>query len=166
MSMSSQVPQNSQSAAALTVSASGSEQAKVGSSNDWLRVDGENFAAGPVEAILGRHPDVRSVAVYAVPDDPVGDRVMAALELRVGAELDPVAFDEFLDAQPDLGPKWVPAFVRVVRELPKLASMKIDRQQLRREAWRSPGTWWRPGKGEPLRVLDDEARAAIDHLLP
>src|SRR5690606_15365127 len=98
-----------------------------GRSNDWLRVDGENFAAGPVEAILGRHPDVRSVAVYAVPDDPVGDRVMAALELREGAELDPVAFDEFLDAQPDLGPKWVPAFVRVVRELPKLASMKIGR---------------------------------------
>lgn len=35
--------------------------------------------AGPVEAIIGRHPDVRSVSVYAVPDDPVGDRVMAAI---------------------------------------------------------------------------------------
>ena len=42
-----------------------------GRSNEWLRVDGENFAAAPVEAIIGRHPDVRSVAVYAVPDDPV-----------------------------------------------------------------------------------------------
>ncbi len=52
-----------------------------GRSNDWLRVDGENFAAGPVEAIIARHPDVRSVAVYAVPDDPVGDRVMVGLEL-------------------------------------------------------------------------------------
>ena len=52
-----------------------------GRSNEWLRVDGENFAAGPVESIIGRHPDVRSVAVYAVPDDPVGDRVMVALEL-------------------------------------------------------------------------------------
>ena len=31
-----------------------------GRGNDWLRVDGENFAAGPVEAILGRHPDVVS----------------------------------------------------------------------------------------------------------
>ena len=53
-----------------------------GRSNEWLRVDGENFAAAPVEAIVARHPDVRSVAVYAVPDDPVGDRVMVALELR------------------------------------------------------------------------------------
>ena len=49
-----------------------------GRSNEWLRVDGENFAAAPVEAIIGRYPDVRSLAVYAVPDDPVGDRVMVA----------------------------------------------------------------------------------------
>ena len=53
-----------------------------GRSNEWLRVDGENFAAAPVEAIIGRFPGVRSVAVYAVPDDPVGDRVMAAIELE------------------------------------------------------------------------------------
>ena len=60
-----------------------------GRSNEWLRVDGENFAAAPVEAIVARHPDVRSVAVYAVPDDPVGDRVMVALELRDGADVRP-----------------------------------------------------------------------------
>lgn len=61
-----------------------------GRSNEWLRVDGENFAAAPVESIIARHRDVRSVAVYAVPDDPVGDRVMAAIELRKGAPFDPV----------------------------------------------------------------------------
>ena len=33
---------------------------------DWLRVDGENFAAAPVEAILTRHPDVILASVYAV----------------------------------------------------------------------------------------------------
>jgi fatty-acyl-CoA synthase len=136
-----------------------------GRSNEWLRVDGENFAAAPVEAIIGRHPDVRSVAVYAVPDDPVGDRVMAALELRAGAELDPGAFDAFLQGQPDLGPKWVPAFVRVDVELPKLSSMKLDKRRLRREAWTVDGVVWRPGKGEALRPLDDDARAALDPLL-
>ena len=39
-----------------------------GRRGDWLRVDSENFAAGPVEAVLSRHPDVSVVAVYAVPD--------------------------------------------------------------------------------------------------
>jgi fatty-acyl-CoA synthase len=129
-----------------------------GRSNEWLRVDGENFAAGPVEAIIARHPDVRSVAVYAVPDNPVGDRVMAALELWPGASFDPVAFDEWLAEQPDLGPKWVPAFVRVDDELPKLSSMKIDKKALRRDAWRVPGVVWRSGRGEGLRPLVDGDR--------
>jgi fatty-acyl-CoA synthase len=136
-----------------------------GRSNDWLRVDGENFAAGPVEAILARHPDVRSVAVYAVPDDPVGDRVMAALELRGDAAFDPGAFDAFLRAQPDLGPKWVPAFVRIDDELPKLSSMKIDKKALRRDAWRADGVAWRPSRDEGLRELSEDDRAALAHLL-
>src|SRR5207302_969481 len=80
---------------------------------EWLRVDGEYFAAAPVERILSRHPDVILAAVYAVPDPVVGDRVMAAIELRPGAGLDPEAFASFLEAQPDLGTKWAPAFVRV-----------------------------------------------------
>jgi len=137
-----------------------------GRSNEWLRVDGENFAGAPVEAIIARHPDVRSVAVYAVPDDPVGDRVMAAIELEAGAEFDPAAFDAFLAEQPDLGTKWRPAFVRVTRELPKLASMKVDKQRLRREAWRADNVYWRSAKGKALRPVRSEDRARLELLLP
>ena len=136
-----------------------------GRSNEWLRVDGENFAAAPVEAIVSRHRSVRSVAVYAVPDDPVGDRVMVALELERGSSFDPVAFDEFLAAQPDLGPKWVPAFVRTTAELPKLASMKIDKTTLRRAAWAADDVYWRPAKGESLRPLGMADRGRLDPLL-
>jgi fatty-acyl-CoA synthase len=136
-----------------------------GRSGEWLRVDGENFAAAPVEAIVARHPDVRSVAVYAVPDDPVGDRVMVALELREGAAFEPAAFDAFLGGQPDLGPKWLPSFVRVTGELPKLASMKVDKQRLRRDAWREGQVFWRPAKAERLRPLDDNDRARLDPLI-
>jgi fatty-acyl-CoA synthase len=137
-----------------------------GRSNEWLRVDGENFAAAPVEAIVGRHPDVRALAVYAVPDDPVGDRVMVALELWPEAGFDPAAFDDFLDHEADLGTKWWPAFVRVTDELPKLASMKIDKQRLRREGWREGNVWWRPSKGEPLRALTQDDRARLEPLQP
>jgi fatty-acyl-CoA synthase len=137
-----------------------------GRSNEWLRVDGENFAAAPVEAIVSRYPDVRSAAVYAVPDDPVGDRVMLALELWDGREFDVAAFDAFLADQPDLGPKWVPAFVRIDPELPKLASMKVNKIRLRQDAWQVTPVYWRPGKAEPLRALDDEARGKLAHLLP
>ena len=136
-----------------------------GRSNEWLRVDGENFAAAPVEAIIGRHPDVRSVAVYAVPDDPVGDRVMAALELRDGATFDAAGLDTFLQAQPDLGPKWVPSFVRVDAELPKLSSMKIDKKRLRADAWRVDGVVWRPTRHDELRPLSADDQRALAHVL-
>jgi fatty-acyl-CoA synthase len=136
-----------------------------GRSNEWLRVDGENFAAAPVEAIIGRLPGVRSVAVYAVPDDPVGDRVMAAVELTSDRPISPVEFDQLLAAQPDLGTKWKPHFVRFVEELPKLASMKIDKQRLRRDAWRSDGVWWRPEKSGPLVPMSEPDRRGLEHLL-
>ena len=118
-----------------------------------------------MQAIVARHPAVRSVAVYAVPDDPVGDRVMVALELHPGATLDPEELDRFLHDQPDLGPKWVPAFVRVDDDLPKLSSLKIDKKALRAAAWRTPGVVWRPARGDGLRPLTAADRAALDPLL-
>lgn len=136
-----------------------------GRTNDWLRVDGENFSAGPVEKIVARHPDVRSVAVYAVPDDPVGDRVMVALELHGGATFDATGFDAFLDDQPDLGPKWRPSFVRVDDELPKLSSLKIDKKQLRRDAWDAPDVHWRRDRSAKLVGLTDLDRQGLDPLL-
>jgi len=90
---------------------------------------------------------------------------MVALELRDGAGFDAAAFDAFLAGQPDLGPKWLPSFVRVTSELPKLASMKIDKQRLRRDAWRAEPVFWRPGKGEPLRPLDAADRTRLEPLL-
>ena len=56
---------------------------------DWLRVDGENFAAAPIEGILQRHPDVVLASVYAVPDTVVGDQVMATVLLRRGSVVRP-----------------------------------------------------------------------------
>ena len=59
-----------------------------GRTSDWLRVDGENFPAAPIEAIVGRHPDVLLASVYGVPDADSGDQVMVALVLRDGADFD------------------------------------------------------------------------------
>jgi fatty-acyl-CoA synthase len=136
-----------------------------GRSNEWLRVDGENFAAGPVEAIVMRCPHVRSAAVYAVPDDPVGDRVMVAVEVDDLARFDVHEFDRFVRGQPDLGPKWVPAFVWPTAEIPKLSSMKVDKRSLRAAAWRASGTWWRTDRAGPLRPLGADDRARLAPLL-
>ena len=72
-----------------------------GRNADWIRVDGENFPAQPIENDVARHPDVVLAAVYGVPDDQAGDQVMAGLVLRDGATFDPDAFATWLDAQSD-----------------------------------------------------------------
>jgi fatty-acyl-CoA synthase len=136
-----------------------------GRSNEWLRVDGENFAAGVVESIIGRFEAARTAVIYAVPDSPVGDRVMAALELAEPGTFDVNEFEQFLQSQSDLGPKWVPAFVRLSKDLPKLASLKVDKTRLRREAWLVDPVYWRPNRGDPLQLLTDTDRDRMGGLL-
>ena len=105
-----------------------------GRSAEWLRVDGENLAVAPVEAVLMRHPDVLQAAVYAVPDDTgVGDQVMAALVLRPGREFDPAGFERFLDEQADLGAKSRPRHVRLADSLPETATNKVLKRVLRQQ---------------------------------
>ena len=121
---------------------------------DWLRVDGENFAAAPVERILARHDDVVLAAVYAVPDPAVGDQVMAALQLRDDAAFDPDAFGRFLAEQTDLGTKWAPRFVRVAATLPVTETSKVLKRVLRRDRWETDDeVWWQPEKGAAYRRL-------------
>jgi fatty-acyl-CoA synthase len=146
-----------------------------GRGDDWLRVDGENFAAAPVEAILGRHPDVAAVVVFAVPDPRTGDQVMAALELTSGARFSPEDFAKFLEAQPDLGTKWAPTYVRVTEHIPLTATGKLDRRALRADRWQTDDpVWWRRGRAleyEPLRsdalerIESDFGRWGRRHLL-
>ncbi len=138
----------------------------VGRDNDWIRVDGENFAARPVERVVGEHPGVRTSAAYAVPDPAVGDRVMIAVELKTGVPFDPDEFDRFLGEHPDMSPKWQPSFVRVVEALPVLASLKVDKRTLRRVAWECDDpVWWRSTRGGPLTVLSPDDVAAMSALL-
>jgi fatty-acyl-CoA synthase len=121
-----------------------------GRNYDWLRVDGENFAAAPIERILLRFPDMLLVAVYAVPDARVGDQVMATIQLRDNHLFDPVAFYTFLRAQPDLGTKWSPKFIRLTGEFPMTQTNKIQKRQLRSELWMAPDPiWWKPDKEQP-----------------
>jgi fatty-acyl-CoA synthase len=131
---------------------------------DWLRVDGENFAAAPVERILARFPGVVTAAVYPVPDPRTGDQVMATLELRVATAFDPVAFARFLSVQEDLGTKWAPRFVRLTDAIPVTGTNKVDKRPLRAAAWRTADpVWWRPFVG---RGADDEARSTYRLLAP
>ncbi|WP_139977385.1 fatty-acid--CoA ligase FadD1 [Nocardioides litoris] len=106
-----------------------------GRTADWMRIDGENLAAAPVERVLLRLPAVSQAAVYAVPDPSAsegswGDQVMAALVLVDGADLLPEELEAFLDAQPDLPRVARPRWVRLAASLPATATNKVLKREL------------------------------------
>lgn len=137
----------------------------VGRTTDWLRVDGENFLARPVEEILLRYPPVALAAVYGVPDPDGGDQVMAALVLHTDAQFDPEDFAAFLRAQVDLSPKWVPKFIRLAHELPQTASTKVLKHELRRQKFLpercNDPLYWRPGREFVYRPFTNEDFEAL-----
>ncbi|WP_282699288.1 AMP-binding protein [Streptomyces sp. CC219B] len=121
-----------------------------GRADDRLRVDGENLAAAMIENILARYEGIDSVAVYPVPDPVTGDQVMAA----IAGTFEPAAFARFLAAQPDLGTKMAPRFVRVLERMPVTATNKIHRALLRREGVHcTDPVWWRPPGERAYRHL-------------
>ncbi|MDP3969254.1 MAG: AMP-binding protein [Nocardioides sp.] len=101
-----------------------------GRTGDWLRVDGENLAAAPIERLLARFPGVVAIAVVAAPDPAVGDQVRAVVEMRPGTTFDPEAFGPFLAAQPDLGTLWAPREVWVVDALPRTPTNKVVKRAI------------------------------------
>jgi fatty-acyl-CoA synthase len=107
-----------------------------GRNADWIRVDGENFPAGPIEDALRRAPGVVLAAVYGVPDDQAGDQVMAGLVIVDGVTFDPDAFASWLDQQEAIGPKWRPRYLRLLHDPPTTGTNKIVKRTLARAKFR------------------------------
>jgi fatty-acyl-CoA synthase len=137
-----------------------------GRTADWIRVDGENFPAGPIDEALSRHPDVVLGVAYAVPDVHSGDQVMAALVLRDGAAFDPTGFAAWLDGPSGLPPKWRPRYVRIAAALPttgtnKVVKRTLSHQHLRRDRVGPDDQLWVRDRGEdrfrPFGADDEEA---------
>jgi fatty-acyl-CoA synthase len=133
-----------------------------GRTDDWIRKDGENFSAAQVARLLQEHPDVRLAAAYGVPC-PVSDEwVMAALLLRDGVRFDPAGFYAFCERQVREGGmdrKWVPDFVRIVRDFEFTQTQKIlvrNLKQLHYDRRRLPDDpiFWRRRGEEGFRPFE------------
>ena len=134
-----------------------------GRSADWLRVDSENFAAGPVENIVSRFPGVIMAAVYPVPDPTTGDMVMVAIEMNEANQFSPHEFDEFLSQQRDLGTKWSPQIVRVIEAMPLTANNKVHKPPLRASKWlTSDSHYWRSERNQPLQLMTESDKNDLE----
>lgn len=130
-----------------------------GRTADWMRVDGENLTAAPIERILLRLPALNRVAVYPVPDELVGDQIMAAVVLQDDAKLTPQEFGDFLAAQRDLSPKAWPRHVWVADDLPSTATNKILKRELVAMGAQPAGrTIWARDRSGSYREVSDTDR--------
>ncbi len=98
---------------------------------DLIIRGGENIGCGEVEAALLEHPLVLEVSVYAVPDERLGEEVGATVHSE--ETLDEDTLREFLEAR--LAKFKIPRYLRFsTAPLPRIASGKILKRQLREEA--------------------------------
>ncbi len=98
---------------------------------DLIIRGGENIGCGQVEAALLRYPDVYEAAVYALPDERLGEEVAATIFANASIDLE--ALRAFLGEH--LARFEVPRYIRVSPDpLPRTASGKILKRELREEA--------------------------------
>ncbi len=93
---------------------------------DIIKTGGYRVGAGEVESALLSHPAVSEVAVVGLPDDDLGERIVAYV---VGADTDSAALIDFVAST--LSAHKRPREIRFVESLPRNAMGKVQKQLLR-----------------------------------
>jgi acyl-CoA synthetase (AMP-forming)/AMP-acid ligase II len=100
---------------------------------DMIITGGENVYPAEVESAIYGHPDVMEVAVIGVPDDKWGEAVKAVVAPKPGATIDPDSIIGW--ARERIAPFKAPKTVDTIAALPRNASGKILRKDLRAPYW-------------------------------
>ncbi|MGE3648233.1 MAG: hypothetical protein AB7G10_07855 [Reyranellaceae bacterium] len=115
---------------------------------DAIRRRGENISSFEVETEVCAHPAVKEAAAVAVASEHAEDEVLVAVSLAEGASLDPAELIHFL--VPRMAHFMVPRYVRVVPELPKTPTQKVQKHLLRSDGI-TADTWDREAAGIRIR---------------
>jgi long-chain acyl-CoA synthetase len=99
---------------------------------DMINASGYKVWPREVEDVLYQHPAVREAAVVGVPDPYRGETVKAYISLRPGADTDPGELAMYCKER--LAAYKYPRQVEILPDLPKTASGKILRRELRSRA--------------------------------
>ncbi|MET0205225.1 MAG: AMP-binding protein [Casimicrobiaceae bacterium] len=89
---------------------------------------GENIAPREIDEALLRHPAVLEGAAVGVPDVHYGQEILACVVVKPGAALDEAELRAHCERE--LGPYKAPKYLRIVAELPKGPSGKVQRRKL------------------------------------
>jgi crotonobetaine/carnitine-CoA ligase len=111
---------------------------------DTIRRRGENISSMEVEGILGQHPSIAACTVFPVKSENTEQEVMAAVVLKPGECVDPVALIHWLEVR--MPSFMVPRYLDFVAELPRTPTGKVTKAVLR-DAGITATTWDREQAG-------------------
>ena len=100
---------------------------------DMIITGGENVYPAEVESAIYGHPDVAEVAVIGIPDDRWGEAVKAVCAPKPGATIDPESIINWTRER--IAGFKVPKSVDIIAALPRNASGKVLRKDLRAPYW-------------------------------
>ena len=100
---------------------------------DMVISGGVNIYPAEIENTLIGMDGVRDCAVFGIPDDEYGERLMACIEQDTGAALTPGDVQDYLRKR--LANFKVPKDIKFLGELPREASGKIFKRKLRDPYW-------------------------------
>ncbi|MBI5277644.1 MAG: AMP-binding protein [Burkholderiales bacterium] len=115
---------------------------------DAIRRRGENISSFEVESAVILFPGVREAAAVGVASEHSEDEVLVAVGRKPGHEIEPAELIEFL--RPLMPYYMIPRYVRVMDELPKSPTQKVQKFQLRAEGI-TGDTWDREAAGIEVR---------------
>ncbi len=104
---------------------------------DMIVSGGENIYPAEIEAVLAAHADVLDVAVIGVPDESWGEAVKAVVVLREDSEITAEALIAW--SRERLAGYKRPRSVDFVESLPRNASGKLLKRELRKPYWEGRG---------------------------
>ncbi len=105
--------------------------------SDMVISGGVNIYPAEIESALVQAPQVRDCAVFGIPDDDLGEVLMAAIELAPGAAMSEEEVQAFL--APLLAKYKIPKRITFHAALPREDSGKIFKRRLRDPYWDKAG---------------------------
>ncbi len=103
----------------------------VGRVKDMIIRGGENIFPREIEDFIFRHPDVREVQVFGIPDDLLGEVVCAWIIGREGSGLSAEDVRRFCDG--NISHFKIPAHIRIVADMPMTVTGKPQKFRMREE---------------------------------
>jgi fatty-acyl-CoA synthase len=98
---------------------------------DLVKSGGEWISSVQLENALVGHPAVAEAAVIAIPHEKWDERPLAVVALKEGEEATPEELQEHLEG--DFAKFWLPDAYEFVDELPKTATGKVKKVELREQ---------------------------------